>query len=417
MTAWHIAWNDLSQRKVRSLLVMLGLAVGIALLVAVTAALDALETEVATQFKDYGPNLIIEGGSQHTFSYGGIRLEGVLVGAGEELTGDSVALLSTLPEGTMIEGAVPKILGPLTVTGQPILISGSPLAEEFAMKPWLRAVDYLKRYEALKSQESSAGGMGGAALELERQDPALLALGPGEVILGAEAAYQLALFPTMRFPLGEEEYTVKAVLERNGTREDDYLMMDLADAQRILERPGSIDQIELVLDPDKGDEDRLIAAIGEVIPHARISGQTKAMADGRQVLSGLMLFGLVISFFVLLAAVLSSSLALTSTVTERTREIGLFRAVGLRSSFIRRVILLEGMLLSLSGGLIGWLGGLLTARLVMPLLSDTVRTVPWQPELMAMTLGLALLLGAAASLYPAHRASRLDPAEALRFLS
>ena len=104
---------------------------------------------------------------------------------------------------------------------------------------------------------------------------------------------------------------------------------------------------------------------------------------------------------------------MTSSVAERTNEIGLFRAVGLRKSFIRGVILLEGTILSLTGGLLGYVVGNLAAQGFMPVLTDTTNSVFWRLDYLGAALLLAALLGALASIYPAQRAANLDPAEAL----
>lgn len=416
MTAWHIAWNDLRQRKIRSLCVMLGLAVGIALIVSVFSLLETLKTEMAVQLTDSGPNLVITGDSgEITFSYGGITLDGVLLGT-EQLTAESAAALETLPDRAMIRTAVPKLFGTIKAAGQEVIVSGSDLEREFALKPWLHLEDFLAKYNKSLAPTSSAGGMGGGPLELGPEDPAKLKLKPYEVIMGAQVAYDLGLVPRDRFLINGVEYILKATLEKNGTAEDGYMMMGLAEAQTLLAQPGALSQIELAVDTTLGSEAELVKQIRTVIPQARITSRSKAQADRDEVLSRLGLFGTAVSGFVLLAAGLAASIAMTYTVTERTREIGLFRAVGLRRSFISGVILLEGTILSLTGGILGYFAGLFAARAVLPRLTETVQTIPWRLDLLGIALTLALTLGPAASIYPARRASDLDPAEALRYL-
>ena len=413
MTAWHIAWNDLSQRKVRSLCVMLGLAVSIALIVSVFTLLQTLNSEMSAQLTDYGPNLLIEGDAgEIKFSYGGITLQGVLVGT-EKLTMESAAALEAIEDQAMIQAVVPKLFGTVTTFGQEVIISGSDIPQEFAIKPWLRLRDYLAEFNRVQTPGSEPVAMGGEKLELGRQDPATLQLERFDVILGAAVAYELSLFPTNRFMVNDQEFVVKSVLEKNGTAEDQYIMMDLKDAQDILGSPNSVSQIELAIDHSRGSEDDLIKQIRTVIPEARITSQSKALVDREEVMTGLNFFGTAVSVFVLLAAALATSIAMTSSVAERTNEIGLFRAVGLRKSFIRGVILLEGTILSLTGGLLGYVVGNLAAQGFMPVLTDTTTSVFWRLDFLGAALLLAALLGALASIYPAQRAANLDPAEAL----
>lgn len=414
MTAWHIAWNDLRQRKVRSLCVMLGLAVGIALIVSVFTLLQTMKAEMAVQLTDYGPNMVIEGDAgEIKFSYGGITLQGVMLGT-EKLTMQSVAALEGMKDQPMIRTVLPKVFGTVTTFGQEVIVSGSDIQREFSIKPWLHLVDFLAKSKKEANPGSAPVAMGGEKLQLEREDPANLKLEPFEVILGADVAYELGLFPTNRFLIDDQEFVIKAILEKNGTAEDRYVMMELRDAQAVLGSGDDISQIELAVDHTLGSEAELVKQIRTIIPQARITSQSKALVDREGVLSGLSLFGTAVSAFVLLAAALATSIAMTASVSERTSEIGLFRAVGLRRSFIRGVILLEGAILSLTGGLFGYIIGNLAAQAFMPTLSDASKTVFWRLDFLAGALILALVLGAAASLYPAQRAANLDPAEALR---
>jgi len=99
------------------------------------------------------------------------------------------------------------------------------------------------------------------------------------------------------------------------------------------------------------------------------------------------------------------------TVTERTREIGIRKAVGATRGNILRQFLVESVTLCLLGGLIGMLLGVVTARLLAQL-AGWQTFVTWQSLVLAFgfSVGVGLIFG----LWPAERAARLDPIEALR---
>jgi putative ABC transport system permease protein len=99
------------------------------------------------------------------------------------------------------------------------------------------------------------------------------------------------------------------------------------------------------------------------------------------------------------------------SVTERIREIGLRKALGARPRLIRRQFLVEASVLGLAGGLLGVAAGGLGA-LVLPRLSDT--RVILSPSATLLALVVAVGVGVAFGVYPASRAARLTPIDALR---
>jgi putative ABC transport system permease protein len=81
-----------------------------------------------------------------------------------------------------------------------------------------------------------------------------------------------------------------------------------------------------------------------------------------------------------------------------------------------RLILMEAAGVSLLAGILGFVGGMGLTRLILPFLAQDHPHLVWDPMLGVGSIFLALLMGILASLYPAMRASRLDPSDALRAL-
>jgi putative ABC transport system permease protein len=100
-----------------------------------------------------------------------------------------------------------------------------------------------------------------------------------------------------------------------------------------------------------------------------------------------------------------------ATVTERTREIGIRRALGAKRRDIANQFLAESMLLSSTGGLIGIVIGVLLSILVAKKSGMPTIIQPWSPILaFTVSVGVGLVFGT----YPARRAAYMDPIEALR---
>jgi putative ABC transport system permease protein len=114
------------------------------------------------------------------------------------------------------------------------------------------------------------------------------------------------------------------------------------------------------------------------------------------------------------------SLGVANTVTmnvlEKTRTLGLLRAVGMTSGQVTRLVVLESVLLGVSGGLIGAVGGMFTALLIQlasqPLLGHPVRA-SLRPSVVAVNLVAAVVVTALAAWIPARRAVRLDLLESI----
>jgi len=101
------------------------------------------------------------------------------------------------------------------------------------------------------------------------------------------------------------------------------------------------------------------------------------------------------------------------SVTERTREIGIRKAVGAKRRDILSQFLAEAVVLSLLGGFIGVLAGYGGAQIVTPLLGGSRALVT--PQSVVMALSVSIAVGLFFGLYPAYRAAGLRPIEALRY--
>jgi putative ABC transport system permease protein len=137
-----------------------------------------------------------------------------------------------------------------------------------------------------------------------------------------------------------------------------------------------------------------------------------------QFLTFLTLFIIAVAAISLLVGGIGVANIMLVSVTERTREIGIRKAIGARRSAIMKQFLIESTVLAGVGGLFGIVFGVgitLTGAYVLPKVAPDFGTPEVSGVSIVVAIGVSLIIGLVAGGYPAMRASRLQPIEALRF--
>lgn len=377
-----ISLNNLRRRRGKALLLVLGLAVGVATVVSMLAITTALRADTERKIDQYGANILMVPRSDDlSLSYGGVAV-GVST-AVQELNAADVASIRTIKNAENISTIAPKLLGAAEVGGTRVLLVGVDFPEELRLKRWWT-------YEGQKPE------------------------GSDQLILGQEAAQRLKVGPGSPLQILGRPFTVAAVLNPIGNQEDGLIYADLGVVQDLFGKPGKVSLVEVSALCSTCPIEQIVEQIGEKLPQAKVTALAQVMKSREQTVEQLGNFSLAVSAVVLLVGGLVVLTTMMSSVNERTREIGIFRAVGFRKSHVVRIILMEALLLSLMSGLVGGTVGTLGSSIIAQRVAQLEAPVSWDPLLAGWALGLALLVGLLGSLYPALRASALDPAEALR---
>ena len=162
--------------------------------------------------------------------------------------------------------------------------------------------------------------------------------------------------PGSRLNILGQQFTVAAVLDPVGNQEDGLIYADLATVQELLGKPGRVSLIEVSALCSTCPIEEIVAQIGEKLPQARVTALAQVMKSREQTVEQLANFSLAISGVVLLVGGLVVLTTMMSNVNERTREIGIFRAVGFRRT--RGTPHTGGAVaLSMLSGLLGWAVG------------------------------------------------------------
>ena len=423
-----IAWANLRRRKGRAALLVAGIATGIATAVALLGLSRSVADEIGRQLDQFGANIVVVPGSdQLALDYGGVALAGVSFDV-QPLTDEDARRVRDIPYANRLAVVAPKLLGAADAGGRTVVVAGVDFESEFALKRWWRLVGEKPASDSdLLVGHDAARALGLVAPAAEDTSRPVAPDSPNTVDVSAHGATAAAghaahaahaqshfKIDRDRLTLAGREYRVAGVLAPTGGREDAFVFGRLSEVQRLLGRPGQLSLVEIsALCKDCPVED-IVGQIAAGLPGAKVSALQQAVRARAEAVGRLTRFAGAVSAVVLLIGALMIFTTMTGAVAERTKEIGVMRAVGFRRAHIVKEMMLEVFAVSAAGGALGWAAGAAASRLLLPYFSQTGADFELDPSLAAYALLAALAVGALSSLYPTLRASRLDPSEAVR---
>jgi putative ABC transport system permease protein len=236
------------------------------------------------------------------------------------------------------------------------------------------------------------------------------------IVIGSNIAKKKDLVLGSIMNWREKDFQVIGILNETQTAPDGWVVAPMEIVQRTIKRPDLITQMN-VIPENPGQGTALAERIEQAVDNVNVQTLDEQLDAIEQ---GLAVFNAILLSSAVLAAIIGG-LAVVNTmimsVSERTPEIGLKKAIGATEGNIVREFLLEAAMIGLIGGalgfLLGWgLAGLLNLSASAALGGSEIFKVT--PRLAGIAIGFAVILGVLAGLVPAWSASRLDPVVALR---
>ena len=362
---------NLFRRKGRTVLTLVGIAIGVAAMV----ALGALGAGMAAGYQ------AMASGSQADFVLSQPDIYDLTMSAVDEHIGDD---LRAMPETRQVAG---------TILGNVSAQRGGGYFFVFGHDPNGFAIEH---FRVIRGEGLTARGIRGR--------PSLL----GKL---AADALELDVGDTLRLTGGT--FRIVGVYETGDAFEEGGAVISLTDAQRLLQKHRLVSAYYIKL-KDASLAERLRARMERRYPDLLLTTASE-FGDKQQMVDVMKGIGWVIGALAIIVGGVGMTNTVLMSVFERTREIGVLRAVGWSRSRVLRLILGESLALALAGGVVGTAFG---AGMV-----HAVRNVPlygilrgqFSVGLFAQAFVTAAALGLIGGLYPAWRASRLAPVEAMRY--
>lgn len=241
-----------------------------------------------------------------------------------------------------------------------------------------------------------------------------------ETVMGYEAAEleQREVGDMILMPEKNVQFKVVGILERTGTQDDGTIFVPLRTLQKVLDKPGDITTIGIKL--KKGADSTPLEEKLYKLPDVQIVSLAQVKETIMKLISTAKVMVLSIAVIAIVIAMVGVINTILTSVWERFQEIGILKTIGAMPGDIFKLIWMETLILCMTGGIIGVVMALLLSKVTDIIMR---RILPYAPvgglvlidlQLVAITLAGVLGIGLLSGIYPAWRAGRIRPLEAIR---
>ena len=395
------ATRSLFQNKMRAVLTILGILIGVAAVIAMVSVGQGATAGVTSRIQGLGSNYL-------TISPGSSNVGGARQGFGSAAT-------LTVDDATAIKNEIQNIIGvePENNTRQQL---------KFGKNNWQTSLTGTTAdYPAVRTWDVTSG-----AFFTDEDNKAKRNV----VVLGVDVVTNLfgdedPIGKTIK--IGASNFRVVGVLAQKGSSggffsQDDTALIPINTMFTRFRRQKDVRSIGVTaidkdhLDQVKADIIALLQQRHKIADGAEDDFSVVTQQDVLQTIQGVsqimtLLLGAIGGISLLVGGIGIMNIMLVS-VTERTREIGIRKALGARRRDIMAQFLVEAIILSGLGGVLGWAFGALAAQVISKLGNMTVVITLGT---VGVALGFSLAVGLFFGIYPARKASRMDPIQALHF--
>jgi len=363
--------RSLLRNKIRTLITMLGAAVGIALFVLLTSISSGFKNQIQHIMNYYKIDIIVQS-------------KGAATPFGSKITISDYNKISSMEE---VEAVSSAVIGSINSSWNPYqLIIGLSSSSLFA--------DRLGILKGRVFNENSR-----------------------EVIIGEKFAISTGFNVGNKLVLSNgDTFTIAGIYTTASSILNGAIALSIHDARRLLNRDDSVNLLFIRL-KKANEQEKMAEKINSEFPHLYAT-RTGDFVGQIRIIKVTDTTSAIISMIALFASCLVIINTLLMSISERTKEIGILMAIGWSRLMIMKIVIIESLIICFIGGIIGTITGFLILWLINLANPEGLGwwiSVSNYINIFLKSIMIALLLGIISSLYPAFVATKLMPAEALRY--
>jgi putative ABC transport system permease protein len=397
MSAIAMTWRNLSRRKLRVGLTVAGIAVGVALILVLLSLVAGIDAQVRTSIRALGGADIIVYNATITNPR-----EAFLLGSSAVLNESTVETVAKLPN---VHAVSPQLTEVVVVNETLAPVWGIDVRTFNETAGGLNIIDG----KMIGENDNNSAVLGKNLFDLFN-----MSIGQSILIRTRPPHHN-----------NNATLTVVGVYETGVFLTDRGLYIPITVAQNLTDSFGFVTSILVKADsPD--NVEAVSSEIASLFPGMRVLTLSNVVAQASQLLNTLTMFFGTLGIVALVAGSFGVVNTMIISIMERTREIGTLKAIGAKNSTVLKIFILEALLLGCLGGGIGIIVGGASSYLISEFSVRILPAVPvgqritanvspmLTPSNIVLSFVLGLVTGVLAGIYPAWRAARMKPVEALR---